>query len=80
VKKILLFIISSFVFLLQPQAVNAQVVINEFSSSTSDDWIELFSPEDIDISNWVLKDTANSDLKKFDNPTIDLDLPQIHIW
>lgn len=52
-----------------PRLISAQVVINEFSSSTSDDWIELFSPEDIDISGWVLKDTANSDLKKFDNPT-----------
>lgn len=43
-----------------PKEINAQVVINEFSSDTSDDWVELFSPEDVDISGWLLKDSGTS--------------------
>jgi hypothetical protein len=38
----------------------AQVKINEFSSETSADWVELYSTEDVDISGWILRDTANS--------------------
>ena len=43
--------------------VNAQVVINEFSSDSSDDWVELYAIEDVDISGWILRDTATSIVK-----------------
>lgn len=42
-----------------PAKVNAQVVINEFSSNTSTDWVELYSSEDVDISNWTLQDSTS---------------------
>jgi hypothetical protein len=41
---------------LLPSRISAQVVINEFSSSTSSDWVELYAYEDIDISGWILDD------------------------
>jgi len=49
-------LISSLVF----NPVFAQVVINEFSVEPSDkyDWIEIYSPEIIDISNWKVGDEA----------------------
>lgn len=53
----------SWIFLRFSGVVSAQVFINEFSSSTSDDWVELFSSEDIDISGWILRDTASSKVK-----------------
>ena len=40
--------------------ISAQVVINEFSSSTSDDWIELFAYENTDISGWILDDDGTT--------------------
>jgi len=46
---------------LYPKSAFAQVVINEFSSASSDDdWVELYSSEDIDISGWVLDDENTS--------------------
>ena len=60
-----------FLFLSFPKLSYAQVVINEFSSSTSNDWIELYSPIDVDISNWILDDDGTTtDLKKFEVNTI----------
>lgn len=52
---ILLFL---FAFFCLPSAVCAQVVINEFSVNPSDkyDWIELFSTEVTNISNWKMAD------------------------
>ncbi len=52
-----------FLFLLYlafPQTIFAQVVINEFSVNPPDkyDWLELYSPEVIDISDWILADEA----------------------
>ena len=47
-----------------PKIVNAQVVINEMlaNHSTGEDWVELYSPVDVDISGWVLDDEAASDM------------------
>jgi hypothetical protein len=61
--KKLLFLILIFSFFFFPRNVFAQVVINEFSSSTSDDWVELYSSEDVDISGWILRDSASSEVK-----------------
>ena len=55
--KLVFFLIFLLIF---PVTVNAQVVINEFSYGDSKDWIELYSPEDVDISNWVLDDLNSS--------------------
>jgi len=49
-----------FLFLLLVRPVLAQVKINEFSSETSDDWVEFYSMEDVDISGWILRDNAAS--------------------
>ena len=48
-----------FLFLFAPKAL-AQVVINEFSVVPPDkqDWIELYSIEVVDISNWIVADEA----------------------
>jgi len=36
-------------------------VINEMSTwETSGDWVELFSPDDVDISGWKLRDSAST--------------------
>lgn len=40
--------------------VVAQVQINEFSSSTSPDWVELYAYEETDISGWKIDDDATS--------------------
>ena len=39
-----------------PKNVSAQVVINEISTNTGNDWVELYSIEEIDISGWLLMD------------------------
>lgn len=58
------------IFLLFPRFSFAQVVINEFSSSTSDDWVELYSPQDVDVSGWVLDDDGTTtNMKVFDPGT-----------
>jgi len=46
-------------FLLFPKRASAQVVINEFSQEGSTDWVEIFASEDVDISSWVLYDSAS---------------------
>ncbi|MBU1200803.1 lamin tail domain-containing protein [Patescibacteria group bacterium] len=49
------------IFLAFPKVINAQIVINEFSSwESSGDWVELYSDEDTDISGWILRDTAST--------------------
>ena len=48
----------------------AQVVINEFSSSTSSDWIEFHGYEDTEISGWVIDDYGtSSNVKVFEEGT-----------
>lgn len=57
-----------FCFIIGTGEINAQIVINEFSSGTSDnDWIEIFNSSDseINIKNYVVKDTASSDILNF---------------
>lgn len=55
--KVLKYLIFVFVFLfIFASKVSAQVVINEFSSNTSSDWVELYSPVEKDISGWILDD------------------------
>lgn len=51
-----------FIFLFFPQKVFAQVVINEFipNPSSGNDWVELYSSTDIDISGWVLDDEGTA--------------------
>ena len=41
-------------------AVYANVVINEFESFTSDDWVEIYSFEDTDISGWIIQDSKSN--------------------
>ena len=45
----------------------AQIVINEFSSSDSNDWIEIYnlSSSEIDLSGWVIRDTASTPVHEF---------------
>lgn len=70
----------AFIFLLStffPSSVNAvsdHVVINEFlpNPTSGDDWVELYNPtnNDINISGWVLRDTAASVMKTIPASTI----------
>ncbi len=45
-----------------PSIVAAQVVINEFSSNSSPDWVEVYnkSEDEIDLSNYTLSDSSAS--------------------
>ena len=54
---IFLFFIFAFALV---RSILAQVVINEFSYGDSNDWIELYSPENIDISGYVIDDLNSS--------------------
>lgn len=46
------------------------MVINEFESwKSSGDWIELYSFEDIDISGWIIRDNADSAVKRIPDGT-----------
>jgi len=51
-----------FLFFLSPSIANAQVIINEFlpNHSSGDDWVELYSPIDLDISGWILDDEGTA--------------------
>src|SRR4030042_5593667 len=63
IKIFLLFLIASAIFLFLPEKVLAQVVINEFSSATSDDdWVELYnnSGQSVDLSEYSLIDGSSS--------------------
>lgn len=60
-----IFIICLIAYCLFPSAVFATPVINEFSSSTSDDWIEIYNPDafPIDLSIYRIRDsTENNNL------------------
>lgn len=51
--------------------VSAQVVINEiYSWESSGDWIELYAFEDTDISDWVVRDLADTPIKTISDGTI----------
>jgi hypothetical protein len=57
-----------FCFVIFSSNIYAQVVINEFSSSSSNnDWIELHNNSDneINLKGYVIDDTASSDVKDF---------------
>jgi hypothetical protein len=56
-----------FVFSITPACA---VVINEFSSASDHDWIELYSAIDTDISGWIIRDTASTIVKKIESTTI----------
>ena len=66
----LLIIVSLFIFV---PNVSAQVVINEFSSTDSSDWIEIYNTSSTDVVNlsgWVIKDTAVSSVHEFSGELI----------
>jgi len=70
-QKLTLFLVAIMaIFLFWPESVLARVVINEFSSSSSNDWVELYSDEDIDISGWILRDSASSIVKAIPKYTL----------
>ncbi len=48
-------------FLFTTRTVRAQVVINEFSSNSNPEWVELYNvgPTDINLTGWKLVDEAN---------------------
>jgi len=52
-------------FFISASEASAQVMINEYlpHPSSGSDWIELYSPTDIDISDFILRDST-SDMKK----------------
>ncbi len=57
-------------FLLNSSVVLAQVKINEFSSyETANDWIEFYATEKVNISNWIIRDSANSIVKTLPEDT-----------
>jgi len=67
VKKLLLKSTVSFSFItlflfVFPKLAHAQLVINEFSSYTSDDWIELVNigNADVDLSNYAIRDLTQN--------------------
>lgn len=70
--KVLSFVIIIFcLFLYSVKNISAQVVINEISTSSSPDWIELYAFEDTDISGWVLDDyETTTSLKEFSKGTL----------
>ncbi|MFC1790493.1 lamin tail domain-containing protein [Patescibacteria group bacterium] len=53
----LLFVFFSFLLFL-PGDAQAKVMINEFSSTTDPEWVELYNPDsvDVDLSGWRLED------------------------
>ncbi len=57
-KSLIPFKILLFLFILSARfnIIYASVVINEFSSESSDDWVELYADSETDISEWVLRD------------------------
>lgn len=55
-------LLSILIFVLFPLTANAQIVINEFSSGTTSDWIELYdvSTESTDLSSYKLMDSGTN--------------------
>jgi len=69
---ILIQVVVIFLFFLAAD-VSAQVVINEFSSDTSnDDWIEIYniSSSEVNLLGWAIKDTASSSIREFSGERI----------
>ncbi|MDP3918145.1 MAG: lamin tail domain-containing protein [Candidatus Woesebacteria bacterium] len=56
------FFLISLLFLIFPQKVNAQILINEISPSTDPEWIELYNEDDvaIDLFGYLLEDGNSS--------------------
>lgn len=58
------FVITFIIFLIFPRVANAQLVINEFSSSGSDDWVEVYlqseATESAQLSNYRLRDNTEN--------------------
>ncbi|MFI5240822.1 MAG: lamin tail domain-containing protein [Microgenomates group bacterium] len=61
-KKLIVFIVFSICLFSFPSIVKAQVVINEFSSNSDPEWIELYNTTSspIDITGWTLQDEAQA--------------------
>ncbi len=57
-----IFIICLIAYCLFPSIAFAAPVINEFSSGTSDDWIEIYNPDSvmIDLSNYRIRDSTEN--------------------
>lgn len=57
-----IFFLLIFLLFIFTQNVNAQIVINEFSSSSNSDWVEIYntSSNEIDLFGWSMKDTTSS--------------------
>ena len=60
--KPILILIAGFLFLLFPSTANAQVVINEFSSNSNPEWVELYNPSGspIDLTGWTISDKVQA--------------------
>jgi hypothetical protein len=61
-KYIFFFFIFINLLIFAPEVSAQQVVINEFSSSTTSDWVELYNPTDspVDLSAYILRDSTDS--------------------
>jgi len=58
-------------FLFVSERIYAQVVINEISSfESTGDWIELYAFEDVDMSGWIIRDSATSIISTVENGTV----------
>jgi len=68
-------------FFLSASTTSAQVVINEFSSSDSNDWVELYALEKTDISGWILDDEGTkTNIRVIPaNTIIDTDIKTIYL-
>ena len=57
----IIFLASLLFFLTFPSIVNAQVVLNEIMTkpTSGNDWIELYSDTDVDISGWTIIDSTS---------------------
>lgn len=69
--KILLPVFLVVIFLSTPATVKAKVYINELSSYTSDDWVELYADEETDIGGWEIRDNGSYKLVIDEGITID---------
>ncbi|MDP3888846.1 MAG: lamin tail domain-containing protein [bacterium] len=60
-KKILISLTALILFLVYPKSAFANIYINEFSSNSSQEWVELYndSSSSVDLSGWSLKDDSN---------------------
>src|SRR3989344_3422423 len=58
-------ILTLFLLIFSTSTINAQVVINEYlpHPSSGNDWIEIYSPTDLDISGYILRDTTSDIVK-----------------